>query len=101
MREASSTGDLSLGGDGAISDARDETGELGVSMADRMTEIGEKLEQIAGGDLTADRNLAAKSAEAAQDTEALIGNSIDKAALGVKIAGETNESLAWDGKPLF
>ncbi|MDR1572642.1 MAG: methyl-accepting chemotaxis protein, partial [Clostridiales Family XIII bacterium] len=39
------------------------------------------------------RNLAAKSAEAAQNTEALIANSISKAALGVKIANETNESL--------
>jgi methyl-accepting chemotaxis protein len=39
------------------------------------------------------RNLAAKSAEAAQDTGTLIANSIEKAALGVKIAGETNESL--------
>ncbi|MDR2087897.1 MAG: methyl-accepting chemotaxis protein [Clostridiales Family XIII bacterium] len=39
------------------------------------------------------RNLAAKSAEAAQDTEALIENSINKAVLGVKIANETNESL--------
>jgi methyl-accepting chemotaxis protein len=39
------------------------------------------------------RNLAAKSAEAAQDTESLIANSISKASLGVKIAGETNESL--------
>jgi methyl-accepting chemotaxis protein len=39
------------------------------------------------------RNLAAKSAEAAQDTEALIENSINKAVLGVRIAGETNESL--------
>ncbi|MDR1245895.1 MAG: methyl-accepting chemotaxis protein, partial [Clostridiales Family XIII bacterium] len=39
------------------------------------------------------RNLAAKSAEAAQDTEALIENSISRAVLGVKIAGETNESL--------
>jgi methyl-accepting chemotaxis protein len=39
------------------------------------------------------RNLAAKSAEAAQDTETLIENSISKAVLGVKIAGETNESL--------
>ncbi|MDR2771479.1 MAG: methyl-accepting chemotaxis protein [Clostridiales Family XIII bacterium] len=39
------------------------------------------------------RNLAAKSAEAAQDTEALIENSINKAALGVKIANETNDSL--------
>jgi methyl-accepting chemotaxis protein len=39
------------------------------------------------------RYLAAKSAEAAQDTEALIENSISKAVLGVKIAGETNESL--------
>jgi methyl-accepting chemotaxis protein len=39
------------------------------------------------------RNLAAKSAEAAQDTEALIENSISKAVLGVRIAGETNEAL--------
>jgi methyl-accepting chemotaxis protein len=39
------------------------------------------------------RNLAAKSAEAAADTEALIENSINKAVLGVKIANETNESL--------
>jgi methyl-accepting chemotaxis protein len=39
------------------------------------------------------RNLAVKSAEAAQDTEALIENSINRAALGVKIAEETNESL--------
>ncbi|MDR2295513.1 MAG: methyl-accepting chemotaxis protein [Clostridiales Family XIII bacterium] len=39
------------------------------------------------------RNLAAKSAEAAADTEALIENSISKAVLGVKIANETNESL--------
>ncbi|MDR2131719.1 MAG: methyl-accepting chemotaxis protein [Clostridiales Family XIII bacterium] len=40
------------------------------------------------------RNLAAKSAEAAQDTEALIENSISRAVLGVKIANETNESLS-------
>ncbi|MDR0381747.1 MAG: methyl-accepting chemotaxis protein [Oscillospiraceae bacterium] len=39
------------------------------------------------------RNLAAKSAEAAKDTEELIENSIAKADLGVRIAGETNESL--------
>jgi X-X-X-Leu-X-X-Gly heptad repeat protein len=39
------------------------------------------------------RNLAVKSAEAAQDTEALIENSISKAVLGVKIAGETNDAL--------
>ena len=40
------------------------------------------------------RNLAAKSAEAARDTGALIENSIEKANLGVRIAGETAESLA-------
>ncbi|MDR2087761.1 MAG: methyl-accepting chemotaxis protein [Clostridiales Family XIII bacterium] len=39
------------------------------------------------------RNLAAKSAEAAKNTEALIANSIAKAELGVKIADETNGSL--------
>ncbi|MDR2670359.1 MAG: methyl-accepting chemotaxis protein [Oscillospiraceae bacterium] len=39
------------------------------------------------------RSLAAKSAEAAKDTEQLIENSIAKADLGVRIAGETNESL--------
>ena len=40
------------------------------------------------------RNLAAKSAEAAKDTSSLIENSIEKATLGVRIAGETAESLA-------
>ncbi|MCL2059835.1 MAG: methyl-accepting chemotaxis protein, partial [Oscillospiraceae bacterium] len=39
------------------------------------------------------RNLAAKSAEAAKDTGAMIENSIEKANLGVRIAGETAESL--------
>jgi X-X-X-Leu-X-X-Gly heptad repeat protein len=39
------------------------------------------------------RNLAAKSAEAAKDSGALIESSISKAELGVKIAGETNASL--------
>ena len=39
------------------------------------------------------RNLAAKSAEAAKDTGNLIENSIEKANLGVRIAGETAESL--------
>jgi len=39
------------------------------------------------------RNLAAKSAEAAKDTGELISNSIDKAELGARIAGETAESL--------
>ncbi|MCL2083899.1 MAG: methyl-accepting chemotaxis protein [Oscillospiraceae bacterium] len=39
------------------------------------------------------RNLAAKSAEAAKDTGSLIENSIEKANLGVRIAGETAESL--------
>ncbi|MCL2124408.1 MAG: methyl-accepting chemotaxis protein [Oscillospiraceae bacterium] len=39
------------------------------------------------------RSLAAKSAEAAKDTGSLIENSIEKAALGVRIAGETSESL--------
>jgi methyl-accepting chemotaxis protein len=59
MRKASSTGDLSLDEDEAakLSDSKDETGELGVSAAafiGRMAEISEKLERIAGGDLTAD-----------------------------------------------
>ena len=40
------------------------------------------------------RNLAAKSAEAAKDTGGLIENSIEKANLGVRIAGETAESLS-------
>ena len=39
------------------------------------------------------RNLAAKSAEAAKDTGVLIENSIEKANLGVRIAGETADSL--------
>ena len=39
------------------------------------------------------RNLAAKSAEAAKETGSLIENSIDKANLGVRIAGETASSL--------
>jgi len=39
------------------------------------------------------RNLAAKSAEAARDTGSLIQNSIEKAELGVQIAGDTSESL--------
>jgi len=40
------------------------------------------------------RNLAAKSAEAAKDTGDLISNSIDKAELGTRIAGETAASLS-------
>ncbi|MCL2249222.1 MAG: methyl-accepting chemotaxis protein [Oscillospiraceae bacterium] len=40
------------------------------------------------------RNLAAKSAEAAKDTESLIADSITKAELGSKIAGETSASLS-------
>jgi len=40
------------------------------------------------------RNLAAKSAEAAKDTGGLIANSMEKAELGAKIAGETATSLA-------
>ena len=39
------------------------------------------------------RNLAAKSAEAAKETGGLIENSIQKASLGVRIAGETASSL--------
>ena len=39
------------------------------------------------------RNLAAKSAKAAQETSAMIENSIEKANLGVRIAGETAASL--------
>jgi len=39
------------------------------------------------------RNLAAKSAEAAKDTESLIADSISKAELGSRIADETSESL--------
>ena len=39
------------------------------------------------------RNLAAKSAAAAKDTGAMIENSIEKANLGVRIAGETADSL--------
>lgn len=40
------------------------------------------------------RNLAAKSADAAKDTEALIANSMEKSELGAYIAGETAVSLA-------
>ncbi|MCL2221846.1 MAG: methyl-accepting chemotaxis protein [Oscillospiraceae bacterium] len=40
------------------------------------------------------RNLAAKSAEAAKDTESLIADSITKAELGSKIADETSASLS-------
>jgi methyl-accepting chemotaxis protein len=40
------------------------------------------------------RNLASKSAAAAKETSALIENSMKKAELGSKIAGETAESLA-------
>ena len=40
------------------------------------------------------RSLAAKSAEAAKDTGGLISNSIEKAELGSRIAGETAASLA-------
>jgi len=40
------------------------------------------------------RNLAAKSAEAAKDTGGLIANSMEKAELGARIAGETAASLA-------
>jgi methyl-accepting chemotaxis protein len=39
------------------------------------------------------RNLAAKSAEAAKDTDALITNSMEKADLGTRIADETSASL--------
>lgn len=39
------------------------------------------------------RNLAAKSAEAAKDTELLISNSMEKAQLGATIAAETADSL--------
>ena len=39
------------------------------------------------------RNLAAKSAEAAKDTNVLITNSIEKAQLGAQIASQTAESL--------
>jgi methyl-accepting chemotaxis protein len=40
------------------------------------------------------RNLAAKSQDAAKDTEQMIEDSIEKANLGVRIAGETAESLS-------
>ena len=40
------------------------------------------------------RSLAAKSAEAAKDTGSLIENSIEKAMLGARIAGETAASLS-------
>jgi methyl-accepting chemotaxis protein len=39
------------------------------------------------------RNLAARSAEAAKNTSSLIENSISKAEMGVKIAGETADAL--------
>ena len=39
------------------------------------------------------RNLASKSAEAASDTGSMIQNSMEKAELGARIAGETAESL--------
>lgn len=39
------------------------------------------------------RNLAAKSADAAKDTSSMIADSIFKAELGVRIAGETAQSL--------
>jgi methyl-accepting chemotaxis protein len=39
------------------------------------------------------RNLAAKSAQSAKETGAMIANSIEKANLGFRIANETNESL--------
>ena len=40
------------------------------------------------------RNLASKSAEAAKDTGGMIQNSMEKAQLGSRIAGETAESLS-------
>ncbi len=40
------------------------------------------------------RNLSAKSAQAAKDTETLIEDSMQKAEIGVKIAGETAASLS-------
>ena len=40
------------------------------------------------------RNLASKSAEAAEDTSSMIRDSIEKAGLGSRIAGETAASLA-------
>ena|GEM_PF-494909 len=40
------------------------------------------------------RNLASKSAEAAKDTGNMIQNTIEKADLGVRIAGDTAESLS-------
>jgi len=40
------------------------------------------------------RNLAAKSAQAAKETESLIANSVEKAQLGSRIAHETADSLA-------
>jgi methyl-accepting chemotaxis protein len=39
------------------------------------------------------RNLAAKSAEAASNTGSMIKNTVEKATLGVKIAGETAENF--------
>ncbi len=40
------------------------------------------------------RNLASKSAEAAKDTDSMIQNSIEKAELGTRIAGDTASSLS-------
>ena len=40
------------------------------------------------------RSLAAKSAEAAKETDSLIANSMEKAEMGSRIAGETSTSLA-------
>ncbi|MDR1753335.1 MAG: methyl-accepting chemotaxis protein [Eubacterium sp.] len=40
------------------------------------------------------RNLATKSASAAKETDSLIANTIEKAELGVRIAGSTSESFA-------
>ncbi|MDR0248209.1 MAG: methyl-accepting chemotaxis protein [Oscillospiraceae bacterium] len=40
------------------------------------------------------RNLAAKSAEAAKNTESMIKNTVEKASLGVRIAGETADNFA-------
>ncbi len=40
------------------------------------------------------RNLAAKSAAAAKESESLIADSVEKAKLGVQIAGETSASLS-------
>ena len=40
------------------------------------------------------RNLAAKSAEAANETKALLDDSMEKATFGVRVAGETSASLS-------